>query len=218
MSAAATLPKKGLKHDHAGGGRFNAEAAAWDSNPGLHSLSAEANKAILSKVPSLTDGSQNLNVLEIGCGTGLLTLLIAPHVKSITAVDAAYGMIAALETKLSKLDTRKNIIPVCELLEDPEDPALPPADPSQPSGPRQKYDIVISHLVLHHIPDLRGVLSTMFGCLTQGGCIALTDFEDFGPEAHKFHSKKRMEGVARHGAHKHSMETLLREIGFVDVR
>ena len=127
-------------------------------------------------------------------------------------------MIAVLKEKLTKPDGPKNTLPVCELLEDPEDPSLAPADPSNPSGPRQKYDLIISHLVLHHMPDLRSVLSTMFGCLRQGGCITLTDFEDFGPEAHKFHSKTRMQGVARHGAHRHSMESMLREIGFVNVR
>ena len=81
-----------------------------------------------------------------------------------------------------------------------------------------KYDVIISHLVLHHIPDLQGVLTTMFGCLSPDGCVALTDFEDFGPEAHKFHSKKRMNGVARHGANVQVMENLLRELGFVDVK
>ena len=219
MSAAAVLPKKGTKDERAGGGRFNAEAVGWDSNPGLHLLSAEGLKAIRAKVPALsTGGSQELHVLEIGCGTGLLTLMIAPHVKSITAVDAADGMIAMLSEKLKKTDAPRNVVPVCELLEDAEDPALPPADPSKPSGPRRKYDVVISHLVLHHIPDLRGVLVTMFACLNPGGCIALTDFEDFGPDAHKFHSKKRMQGVARHGANVQSMEALLREIGYVDVK
>ena len=213
MSAAAVLPKRGSKDSFAGNGRFNAEAKGWDSNPGLHLLSAEGYKAIVAKVPGLS--SRQLNVLEIGCGTGLLTLMLAPQARSITAVDAAYGMIAVLEEKLKKTGV-KNVVPVCELLEDPEDPALPPAD--GPSGARQKYDVVVSHLVLHHIPDLRGVLVTMYGCLRPGGCIALTDFEDFGPEAHKFHSKNRMQGVVRHGTNVQAMEALLREIGYMDVK
>ena len=218
MSAVAVLPKKGSQDDLAGNGRFNAEANEWDNNPGLHLLSAEGYKAILAKVPELSTGSRTCNVLEIGCGTGLLTLMMAANVKSITAVDAAYGMVAVLKEKLKKTGAPSNVMPVCELLGNPEDPALPPADASNPSGARMKYDVIISHLVLHHIPDLRGVLVTMFGCLTQGGCIALTDFEDYGSEAHKFHSKKRMQGVERHGIHVQSMETMLKDIGFVDVK
>ena len=93
---------------------------------------------------------------------------------------------------MTQLDAPTNVVPVYELLEGLEDPALPLADPLDPSGARQKYDVITLHLVLHHIPNLRGVLNVMFGCLKEGGYIALTDFENFGPEAHKFHSKARM--------------------------
>ena len=93
MLAIVELPKRGSKHDLAGDGQFNAEAAIWDNNPGLHALLAEANKAIVKKILEMADSSGSLNVLEIGCGTSLLTLLMAPRVKSITAVDAALGMI-----------------------------------------------------------------------------------------------------------------------------
>ena len=192
MLAAAELPKRGSKHDLAGGGRFNAEAAIWDNNPGLHALLAEANKAIVKKIPEMADSSGSLNVLEIGCGTGLLTLLMAPRVNSIIVVDAALRMIQALEQKLTKPSAPTNVVPVCDLLEGPEDPALPLANPSDPSRARQKYDVITSHLVLHHIPNLRGVLNVIFGCLKKGGYIALTDFENFDAKAHKFHSKARM--------------------------
>lgn len=104
------------------------------------------------------------------------------------------------------------------MLEDPEDKSLPPADPSQPDGPRRKFDLVTSHLVLHHIADLRAVLATMYGCLRPGtGQVALTDFEDFGPEARKFHPEAKMFGVERHGIKAGAFAGLMRQVGFVDV-
>lgn len=199
-----------------GNDRFNAEAAAWDSNPFVHAMSDRAYDALCAHVAPLNDPEHKLDVLEIGCGTGLLSFLVAEKAREVVAVDAAQGMIDVLTQKIAKAGS-KNIIPVCVLLEDPEDAALPPSDPANSSGPRRKYDLVISHLVLHHIPDLRPVLQTMLGCLKPGGMIALTDFEDFGPEARRFHPKKKMTGVERHGINANTFAGLIREVGFVDV-
>lgn len=209
-SAASSFAKKN------GNDRFNHEAAAWDANPFIHELSAEAWKALQQNVPALRTGDKSLDVLEIGCGTGLLSFLVAPHVHEVVAVDAAQGMISVLENKVAKSGVQ-NIVPITVLLEDPEDKLLPPVDCEQPDGSRRKYDLITSHLVLHHIPDLASVLETMFGCLKPGGVVALTDFEDFGPEAKRFHPQSKMEGVERHGINAKWMAGLMREVGFVDV-
>lgn len=199
--------------------RFNAEAAAWDRNPFVHAMSLEAWKAIRKYVPSLFSGaSPRPDVLEIGCGTGLLSFEVAPAVNRLVAVDAAEGMIEVLSSKLDKLDAPKNIQPLAILLEDPEDKRLPPADEDKPDGPRLKYDLITSHLVLHHIPDLGPALTTMLGCLKEGGMVALTDFEDFGPEARKFHPESKMDSVERHGIPRDWMANLMREVGFKDVK
>lgn len=206
----------------AGNERFNADAAAWDSNPFVHAMSLEAWKAIQAFVPSLFPGAGGEagrpDVLEIGCGTGLLSLETARAANRLVAVDAAEGMIEVLSLKLVKSGAPKNIIPLAILLEDPEDKRLPPADDADPSGPRLKFDLITSHLVLHHIPDLQKVLKTMLGCLKEGGSVALTDFEDFGPEARRFHPEAKMDGVQRHGIGRVWIAGLMREVGFRDVR
>jgi SAM-dependent methyltransferase len=199
-----------------GNERFNQEAAAWDANPFVHEMSAEAWKALQKHVPCLQSNSKDVDVLEIGCGTGLLSFLVAPAVHEVVAVDAAQGMIDVLRSKIERSDT-KNIVPVAVLLEDPEDPKMPPADPSDKSGPRKCYDLITSHLVLHHIADLQPVLKTMLGCLKPGGEIALTDFEDFGLEAKRFHPQSKMGGVERHGINVQWMTDLLQRVGFEDV-
>lgn len=153
--------------------------------------------------------------MEIGTGTGLLSLRLSPYVGSILAVDAADGMIDALGKKLSDPGAPSNIHPLCMLLEDPEDPRLPPSDAGD--GARRKFDLVISHLCLHHIPSLPPLLRTMLGCLRPGGEVALTDFEDFGPEARKFHPEAKMAGVERHGIRRGEMAGTMREVGFEGV-
>ncbi|KAH7123070.1 S-adenosyl-L-methionine-dependent methyltransferase [Dactylonectria macrodidyma] len=205
--------------------RFNAEAKAWDDNPFVLAMSLEAWKAIQRAVPALSaraapGGSSNrLDVLEIGCGTGLLSLQVAPAVNRVVAVDAAEGMIEVLSYKLNKRLTPlpENITPLAILLEDPEDKRMPPADEANPDGPRLKYDLIISHLVLHHIPDVASVLKTMLGCLKPGGMVALTDFENFGPEARRFHPEAKMKSVEHHGIGREWIAGLMKEAGFEDV-
>jgi 2-polyprenyl-3-methyl-5-hydroxy-6-metoxy-1,4-benzoquinol methylase len=213
MATASSLPKG------SGNDRFNAEAAAWDTNPLVHAASKKAFEAIRERFPDLRGTGESaakdgLDVLEIGCGTGLLSLLVAPHVRTVVAVDAAQGMINALQAKLEKPGVPANVRPICVLLEDPEDRILPPAFQHDHGGrPRLKYDLILSHLVLHHIEDLESVLRTMLGCLKKGGSVALTDFEDFGPEAKRFHPKARMDGVERHGINREWMVGLMERVG-----
>lgn len=198
-----------------GNERFNEEAKSWDSRPFVKEASREAEKAITAQSKALDWKPKQ--VLEIGCGTGILSLLIAPHVERVVAIDAAQGMIDVLKQKLQQDGAPKNILPVAVLLEDPEDSHLPPADDSKPDGPRQKFDLITSHLVLHHIPDLEAVLKTMLGCLAPGGRTMLTDFEDFGPEAKRFHAESKLDGVARHGINAKEMKELMERVGFVNV-
>jgi len=204
--------------------RFNAEAAVWDSNPNVLLASNLAFKAILARLPPplvTPHPETGTDVLEFGCGTGLLSLALAPHVRSLTAVDAAEGMISALRAKLAAPGAPENVRAVCTLLETPDGKSLRTAGDLDTrrcwaSGP-PRFDLVVSHLVLHHIPDLEAVFRTMFACLAVGGRVALTDFENFGPDARRFHPESKMDGVERHGLGRVEMESLLSKVGFVDV-
>ncbi|EPE09375.1 methyltransferase type 11 [Ophiostoma piceae UAMH 11346] len=212
----------------AGNERFNTMAAAWDNNPNVHQASERALQAILKYRPDLAEAktsgrasSQGLQVLEIGCGTGLLTLRLAPFVRSIVAVDAAKGMIDALTQKLARDDwssVRDRVVPLCLVLEDPEDPALPAGSSSDGTPTRRKFDLVISHLVLHHIGDHKTLLKMLFGSLASGGQVALTDYENTGPASRRFHPESKMDGVEHPlGIHADTFAALMKEAGFVDV-
>jgi len=125
-------------------------------------------------------------------------------------------MIKALESKLAiHSPTGGNIRPVCATLEEPNDPRL--QDTNSPGTSPKRFDLVISHLVLHHIPSLSAMMKLMYGVLKPGGLIALTDFENFGPEARKFHPESKLDEVERHGIGKGEMESLIKDAGFVEV-
>ena len=218
-TAASTLPRaSSSKASNSGNARFNNEAQSWDARPFVHAASRLASTAILSRLQSLPSAHHTPQVLDLGCGTGILSFLLAPHVHRIVAVDAAEGMIDVLRQKLQRSDAPRNVLPLAILLEDPEDRALPLCDGNDGDGAtRQKFGLITSHLVLHHIPDLRAVLTTMLGCLAPGGRVMLTDFEDFGARAKRFHPAAKMAGVERHGIHAETMAELMRQVGFAEV-
>jgi hypothetical protein len=46
----------------------------------------------------------------------------------------------------------------------------------------------------------------------------VTDFEDFGPDARKFHPESKMDGVERHGIGRGMIREVMEGVGFVDVK
>lgn len=191
--------------------------------------SRQSPKIHLTRAPtSARARAVGVDVLELGCGTGLLSLRLAPYVRSLLAVDAAEGMIAALGAKLSSSSSSSavnNITPLCLLLQDAEDPRLPPADEDEhhprEEKTRKKFHLVVAHLLLHHVPPaaLPALLRTMRAALRPGGEVALTDYQDVGPDARKFHPEAKMAGVeSPRGIDAVGFAALLRDAGFVDVR
>lgn len=208
--------------------RFNAEAAEWDNNKKHVESCHNAFEAIKRYVPAFADGtSKDLDVLEIGCGTGLLSFLLAPHVRSLVGVDTSSGMLDAFDKKIAALPDSApvNLAAVNVLVQDADDvhvqgAAAALATRRGESGHDQPYrfDLVVSHLTLHHIPSMPDILTTLYKCLRPGGMIALTDYEDYGGEAIAFHPVPKREGVERHGVKRAEIEEVIDGVGFNEVR
>jgi ubiquinone/menaquinone biosynthesis C-methylase UbiE len=77
---------------------FDKEALSWDLNSGRVRLAADI-AAALKKEIRIT---QDMKVMDYGCGTGLLTLSLQPLVKEITGVDTSQGMLDVLRDKIQK--------------------------------------------------------------------------------------------------------------------
>lgn len=169
----------------------------------------------------------DLDVLEIGCGTGLLSFQLAPHVRSLIGVDTSDGMIDAFNRKVAALSDpdHANLAAVNVLVQSADDvhlqetcAALATRRGESGKDAPYRFDLVVSHLTLHHIPSLEGLLVTLRDCLRPGGMIALTDYEDFGVEAIKFHPESKRPGVERHGINKNEIEDVIAGAGFNEVR
>lgn len=96
---------------------------------------------------------------DLGCGTGQLSALVAPHVRQVIAVDGSDDM---LQTARARLADRRNVDVRLGSLE-----ALP-VDNAQ-------LDIAMLALVLHHVPDPAIVLNEAARVLKPGGRLLIID-------------------------------------------
>lgn len=148
--------------------RFSEEAATWDEDEG-HVERARAVAGILREAVALRS---DMDVLEIGGGTGLLSRELAGDIGRATVTDVAPGMVEAAEGALADpryagWQARRYDVEHDPLLE-------------------ERYDLVLGLLALHHMGDIPAVIGRCAELLRPGGAVALIDL-DHDPEG-AFHA------------------------------
>lgn len=174
--------------------RFDSVAAQWDQNPDRVALAAGVTLAIRSAVKL----SHDLSVMDFGAGTGLVTLGLLPFVGDITSVDTSGEMLRVLDDKVKALGLDHVRTLQCEL--------------GKTSLPENRFDLMVSSMVLHHIPDVARAFHMLKPCLRKGGRIALADLD---AEDGSFHSD--MTGVFHRGFKRETICSWAREAGFKDI-
>jgi len=173
---------------------FDVEAAKWDQNAGRVKLANDVADAIIRVI----NPGKELDVLDFGCGTGLVTLRLQPYVRSITGVDSSPGMLGMLEGKKTKLG-----------LDNVHTQAV---DFEKGGIVEGTYDLIISSMTLHHVPDTDALFRLWRNLLKPEGRIC---FADLDTEDGSFHSDNT--GVCHFGFHRESLNKLLSECGFRNV-
>lgn len=174
--------------------RFNDKASDWDEDPRRVKTSLDIARAIGTAIPL----SKEMQLMEYGCGTGNLSLALAPSVGNILAVDLSPGMIDVLAKKLNEKDAPKNIKPLqWDLLQiHPED--------------RNRFDGIITSLTLHHIENPLALLTRFRDLLAPEGFVAIADL--CIEQGKYFHHDNA--GVAHDGFNEASISAVLQEAGF----
>lgn len=174
--------------------RFDRVAADWDSNPARIELA----RAVLEAIRKAVKLRPDMNVMDFGAGTGLVTIGLLPYVHSITAVDASGEMLRVLDQKLHSLGVDNVRILHCDIATTP----LPAAE----------FDLIVSSMVLHHIPNVSGAIMRLKPAIRPGGCIALADLDS---EDGTFHPDPT--GVYHRGLDRAEVCRWLQDAGFVNV-
>ncbi|HEX7339388.1 MAG TPA: class I SAM-dependent methyltransferase [Rhodanobacteraceae bacterium] len=173
--------------------RFNTLADQWDDDPIRVLTGQKVARAIRNALaPQGTE-----RALELGAGTGLLTMILASRVATLTALDSSAAMLDVLRGKLAQRGT-DNVTVVEGAI---------PAD--VPAGP---FDLVYSSMTLHHIADVPAALKAIAARLAPGGRVALADLDT---EDGSFHGDAA--GVAHHGFDRDTFAQWLRGAGLEEV-
>lgn len=138
---------------------FEALARTWDEDAGRAERARELAAAIAEQVPLQDDWV----VMDYGCGSGTLSVLLAARVAKMVAVDNAPGMIEVLAEKLAAAGVT-NVQTRC-------------LDLTTQAPPAERFDLIVSSMALHHIADPASLVVRLGGLLRSGGYLALADLE-----------------------------------------
>lgn len=132
-------------------------AGFWDRHARGYAKRPVANEAAYRRKLEATQRylRPDMEVLEIGCGTGTTALFHAPFVKHLRATDISAKMIAIAEEK-KRAEGISNVtfeqLPVEEIA----------------AGPGT-YDAVMAHSLLHLVDDKQALIERLYAWLKPGG-------------------------------------------------
>ncbi|MDF1556217.1 MAG: class I SAM-dependent methyltransferase [Deferrisomatales bacterium] len=175
--------------------RFNSRAKEWDQAPDRVSRAQMIAERILEQGLVHPHGE----VLDIGCGTGLLSLEIQSQALRVTALDLAPRMVEALKEKCAQQSVT-NVEPVV-------------ADVEREPLPGGKYHLIVSSMTLHHLRDTYALLQRCFDALRPGGALAVADLDWDASGYHKDDS-----GVVHPGFERHNLADQFSRAGFSGVK
>lgn len=170
---------------------FDTAAASWDEEPRRVKLAGEIADAIRDTLPL----SGEWDAMDFGCGTGLVTLRLAPYLRSILAVDSSAGMLDRLDAKILAAGVPNVRTILAEQL------------PGETSA--APFHLITSAMTLHHIQDIAPLLRSFHARLHPGGFVALADLE---AEGGAFHEDPT--GVFHNGFSREELAEQLRLAGF----
>ena len=169
---------------------FDNRADSWDSSSMRVQLAQNIYNAIVKEVPL----TKEMDVIDFGAGTGLLSRQIALHVNSLLGVDSSQGMLEKLE-ELQIENIATCFGDFCDF------------------DAHKLYDGIVSSMTMHHIEELNKLFEKMHELLKEGGFIAIADLMS---EDGTFHNDN--EGVHHFGFDETDLIDIAKAHGFKEVK
>ncbi|MET7691258.1 class I SAM-dependent methyltransferase [Streptomyces sp. NPDC005483] len=136
---------------------WDAEAGSFDEEPDHGLRDPEVRRAWAERLREWLPGRAS-DALDLGCGTGSLSLLAAEQGHRVTGVDLSPAMVELARAKLAGRDAVFLV----------GDAAAPPVG-------EQRFDVVLVRHVLWALPDAGPALRRWWGLLRPGGRLVLVE-------------------------------------------
>ncbi|SFV90426.1 methyltransferase, putative [hydrothermal vent metagenome] len=173
---------------------FAHKSKSWD----MKSRRVKNAKSIAKLIVKNINLNKEMELMDLGAGTGLLSFFIAPFVKKIVAVDNSPSMLMEFESKCNAF--------ACET-----EAILKNISTDDLEG--RRFDGIISSMTIHHIEDISALFHKLYRMLNDGGFIAIADLDS---EDGSFHSDNT--GVFHHGFDRKELQKFAEASGFKEVR
>jgi ubiquinone/menaquinone biosynthesis C-methylase UbiE len=173
---------------------FDKLADTWDEKPQRIELAKDIAEAIAGEISLRAD----MDVLDFGCGTGLLTLRLQPKVRSVTGVDSSRGMLAVLEGKIARQHLNNIRTLYCDL--DAGDVLT------------GSYPLIVISMTLHHVKEIAPLFAQFHNVLAPSGHLCVADLDLDGGLFHE-----ESEGVFHNGFDRAQLREVFKEAGFDDI-
>ncbi len=171
---------------------FDEFAQKWDEKPSRIAVA----KAVSDTMEEAVD-FKDRDLLELGCGTGLVGLSFATIAKSLYGIDSSKNMVEVFNQKAKDLGFSNARADFKDFFHEEFDPV----------------DIVFSSMVFHHIEDTKGAIEKSYKTLRDGGKLLIADLEE---EDGTFHVRGN-EGVHHFGFDQEKLTSVLQDAGFKNI-
>lgn len=172
---------------------FDTKAREWDENPVFKDRGLKIADAIRRTVPLRRD----MQALDYGCGTGLLSFPLKDELGAILLADSSPGMLEVLAGKIAAQGVDNMTTAKLDLLADPP--------------PVQRFDLIYTAMTLHHVPDTDRILGIFRDLMKPGAYLCIADLDK---EDGSFHG---IEIDVHHGFDRADLTRRATQAGFADV-
>lgn len=173
---------------------FDSKARQWDDNPVFQERGLKIAEAIRKTVPLRRD----MSALDYGCGTGLMSFPLKDELGAILMADSSGGMLDVVDEKIAAQSVTNMTALRLDLLADP--------------APAQTFDLIMTAMTLHHVPDTDHILRVFHDLLKPGGYLCIADLDQ---EDGSFHG---IEVDVHHGFDRAELSRCAAQAGFAAVQ
>lgn len=178
-------------HDGRVTNEWDRYADTWDQDVAAQGYAAAAFDSLRVVLDAFGLSVDDASVIDFGCGTGILTGLLAPHARVIHAVDTSPAMLDVVGAKIE----RQNWSNVRASTE------LPPPD--------AEHDLIVCSSVCSFLEDYPGTVVELILRLRPGGFFVQWDWErdEKGSDSHGLTRAEINEALAAAGLEEISVDT-----------